>query len=708
MSFVNPTPDNDPFIHLEETNADTLAWVSERSDATVQHFAGANFDRDYDEVFEIFAATDKLVVAAKHGEFAYDFYTDAEFPRGLWRRAFWEEYAEWKDGAPEPTWQTLLDVGALGEAEGVSWVFGGAEHLTPDYDRALVTLRPGGSDAAVIREFDLETSDFVAGGFYYPESKGNMSWVDRNTVLYSADFGEGSLTTSGYPRSVRLLKRGQKIEDAPTLLTGEPTEMLVGAFATHTPGCERVIAYRYRNFRSCSYYEVDRETLELSELQVPESAEAVPLGNWMLVTLRDPWTVGERNFAAGSVLIFPWTDARTGVVPENVQVLFEPSESASMLDAAQIAAGLIFTTLDNVRTRVWAAVAPGGSVTTEASGQWRVEELHPEVGNLNSVGISAVDSGTSNQVNLTVTGFTTPNTLYRGELEVAGESSETSQAITFTTELLRSAPARYDASGIEVRQRWVTSADGTQVPYFVVGKPEHLDGTTPAPTLLGGYGGFEVSYTPFYASTYGKGLLEKGYVYALANMRGGGEFGPRWHQAALKENRHRAYEDFAAVARDLVTTGTTTVPQLVALGGSNGGLLMGNMYTLYPELFGGIVCMVPLLDMKRYSHLLAGASWMDEYGDPDTDDWEFIKTFSPYHNLVQGVARPQMLITTSTKDDRVHPGHARKFQALLESAGLQSYYHENVEGGHAGAADIKQSALMYALIFAFIREITQG
>ncbi|MDO5723803.1 MAG: prolyl oligopeptidase family serine peptidase [Flaviflexus sp.] len=303
--------------------------------------------------------------------------------------------------------------------------------------------------------------------------------------------------------------------------------------------------------------------------------------------------------------------------------------------------------------------------------------------------VSAVSRLEGDEVWVLTSGFLTPTRILHGE--AGNELTE-----------IRRAPERFDASGLEVRQLWATSKDGTEIPYYVVGRADNLDGERPARCLLDGYGGFEVANLPSYLSITGAGWLENGGVYALANIRGGGEFGPSWHQAALRSHRHRAYEDFAAVARDLTTRGITTVDRLAATGGSNGGLLMGNMYTTYPELFGALVCRVPLLDMKRFSHLLAGHSWIDEYGDPDTEDWEFLKNYSPYHNVRPADSHPPILLTTSSADDRVHPGHARKFAALLERHGKDMLFWENTEGGHGGAADAKQRAKMLALTYAFL------
>ncbi|KTF03607.1 Prolyl endopeptidase precursor [Trueperella bernardiae] len=698
---------SDPYLHLEDIDA-SLEWVSEQSDRTLAEFDGGAFSAYRDDVAGILSATDKLDTGTKRGEWIYNFYTDGDHPRGLWRRARLEEYLS-KEQA-EIAWEVLLDIGALGEAEGESWVFGGASLLYPSYDRALITMSKGGSDANVVREFDVEAHAFVEGGFEKPESKGSMSWVDRDTVVIGADFGPGTLTDSGYPKSARLWRRGQDLASAPVIIEGAATDVLSGAYFDHTPGHERLVAFRYPDFRSTISFVADLEGVlaggggavvgpegealraglpsALTQVNMPLSAEVGFVRDWLLATLRHDWELDGATFPAGAVVVMP-ASSITEPRAQDVQVLYSPSPTSSFLDLTVTRTGLVMTILDNVKTKLFFCAE--GRAAAGVVEPWQIAEVTPKAAEFAAVGIAAVDRLESDEVWLTVAGFVTPTTLYMGEI---GREE-------LAVRKLRSAPARFEAAGLGIRQLWATSADGTEIPYFVVGPEEALRGGRPTRTLLDGYGGFEVSRLPSYLATYGKVWLERGGVYVVANIRGGGEFGPAWHQAALKERRHKAYEDFAAVAADLVERGITTVAQLAAIGGSNGGLLMGNMYTTYPHLFGAIVCRVPLLDMKRYSHLLAGASWMGEYGDPDTEDWAYMEQYSAYHNVGEE-PHPPILLTTSTRDDRVHPGHARKFHALLSAMGHESWLYENTEGGHAGAADIEQVALMTALIFSFL------
>lgn len=683
---------NDPYLYLEETNDETLEWIDQHNDTTFRTFRGPVFDSIHDDVYEILAARDHLIAGTKRADFVYNFYTDGDFPRGLWRRTSAESYMAYVSPETEPEWETLLDVGALGRAEDTSWVFQSARLLRPSYDRALITLSPGGSDVSVTREFDLPTRSFVSpddGGFVTPLSKGSMGWIDHDTVVITADFSEAdadgspSVTESGYPLSARVWRRGTALKNATEIFAGQPTDVLAGASFDTTPGFERLFAFQLTDFRTTILYLVDQDSLELTEIQLPHTSEVGFWHEWALVQLRHDWELGNRSFPAGSLLAVPVDATLRGPTENDVHVLYTPTPTSSFLSLSALKTGLAFTTLDNVQTRVYSA-----HVNDDG---WLVRDVTPDHDDFLTIGIGPVEPDESDDLWVMTNGFLTPTTLSHATV------SDTGLEVT----KLRSAPERFDSAGLEVRQRWVQSDGGIRVPYFVVGTPDVLDGLRPSRTLLEGYGGFEVSRLPSYLATYGKIWLEKGDVYALANIRGGGEFGPEWHQAALKQHRHKAYEDFAVVARDLVDSRITTVAQLGAHGGSNGGLLMGNMYTTYPELFGALVVRAPLLDMKRYSHMLAGASWVGEYGDPDSEDWEYLQKYSAYHNVTPG-PHPPILFTTSSRDDRVHPGHARKMMARLEDMGLEAYYYENTEGGHAGAADLDQQSTVLALMFSFL------
>lgn len=669
-----PTPDNDPHLWLEDVEGhDALAWVRERNAHSTSVLRTDRYRQIEADTLAILDSDDRIAEVTQRGEHLYNFWRDAEHERGLWRRTTWESY---RSGDPE--WDVLIDVDALAEADGVNWVWHGAHVLYPSYGRALVTLSRGGADASVDREFDMESRTFVDGGFTRDESKGSMIWADGtgDEVFVFTDFGDGSMTESGYPRIVKRWRRGTPIAEAETVYEGEPTDMYIGAYVDHTPGFERRFVSNALTFYTDALYELRGG--ELTIVAVPDSAEAMVWREWLLIELRDDWTLDDVTYPSGSLLAVGYEEFLAG--SREFTALFTPSPAASLADVTATRTRLVLTLLDDVRNRLVSA-RPG-------EGGWTQEDLTVDgVGRFDTLAVRAVDAYDSDALWVNAAGFLTPTTV----LMLDGQRN---------TEVIAELPSFFDAEGMEVTQHFVESTDGTRVPYFQV-TPRGLSG--PAPTLLAGYGGFEVSRLPAYTPAMAKAWLARGGVYVLANIRGGGEYGPRWHQAALREKRHRAYEDFAAVGLDLIDRGVTTSAQLGAQGGSNGGLLMGNMLTGYPELFGAIVCQVPLLDMHRYSHLLAGASWVAEYGDPDVpEDWEFLRTFSPYHRVAEGVSYPPVLLTTSTRDDRVHPGHARKMAALLQDVGADVTYFENIEGGHGGAATNAQAAMMQALAYEFL------
>ncbi|MFP5374599.1 MAG: prolyl oligopeptidase family serine peptidase [Gammaproteobacteria bacterium] len=669
----------DPWLWLEDVTGErALDWVRERNARTEAELAATpGFQALEAQIRAILDSEDKIPAVQKIGPYYYNFWKDARHERGIWRRTTLEEYRK-----ARPRWETVLDVDALNAAEGENWVWQGAQCLKPEYRRCLVALSRGGADANVTREFDLETKDWVDGGFVRPEAKGGLRWIDRDTVYVFTDFGDGTMTASGYPRIVKRWRRGTPMAEATTVYEGRADDMYIAAWRDHTPGFERDFVSRTIAFYNDELYLL-RADGGLAKVDAPNSANKFVHREWLGLELREPWTVGGRTYPAGALLAARFDDFMAG--GRDFQVLFEPTDTTSLVGVAATRNHLVLNVLDDVRNRLQVLTPPAGG-----EGAWRRSAFTgaPEFGNL---GVSAVDSDESDAVWLTATDYLTPSTL---SLATVGSGRP--------PERLKSMPVFFDASTHEIAQHFATSADGTRVPYFIV-QPKDLvlDGSTP--TLLYGYGGFEIPMLPGYSGGVGKGWLEKGGVYVVANIRGGGEYGPRWHQAALKANRHRAYEDFAAVARDLIARGVTSPQRLGIQGGSNGGLLTGNMLVHYPELFGAVVVQVPLLDMQRYHKLLAGASWMAEYGDPDKpEEWEFIRTFSPYHLVREDADYPPTLFMTSTRDDRVHPGHARKMMAKMESMGHDVRYYENIEGGHGGAANNKQAAHMAALAYTFL------
>ncbi|MFM8803519.1 MAG: prolyl oligopeptidase family serine peptidase, partial [Planctomycetia bacterium] len=532
----------------------------------------------------------------------------------------------------------------------------------------LVSLSRGGADADVVREFDLEAKAFVAGGFALPEAKSRIAWRTAESLFVASDFGPGSLTTSGYPRTVREWARGTPLAAAPVVYEGRPEDMSVTAFRDLTPGFERDFVARQITFWTNELFL--RRDGKLVKIEKPDDANASVHREWLLVELRSPWAVDGTTHPVGSLLVCKLEQFLAG--DRSFHVLFTPGPRTSLVGCVGTRSRLLLTTLDNVRSRI--------EVLSFEDGAWRREPLQgvPEAG---TASVSPVDEIESDDYLLITSSPLTPSTLSLG---TAGAGQEPDR--------LKASPAFFETNGLRVEQHEAVSKDGTRIPYFQIGRrllPS--DGSTP--TLLYGYGGFEIPLVPGYDPVSGAAWLEHGHVLVIANIRGGGEFGPEWHQAALKARRPRAYEDFIAVAEDLIARKVTSPRHLGIKGGSNGGLLMGNMLTMRPDLFGGVVCQVPLLDMRRFHKLLAGASWMGEYGNPDDpSEWEFIRGFSPYHNLDATREYPPILITTSTRDDRVHPAHARKMTARLEELGKQVLSYENIEGGHGGAADNRQRA----------------
>ena len=671
-SAQEPAMTDDPYQWLEDVTGDKpLDWVRAQNARTDAALASTpEFKRMEAGIREVLDSDAKIPAVQKIGDYYYNFWKDRNHERGVWRRTTLEEYRK-----PNPAWEVVLDLDALNKAEGENWVWHGADCLRPKYERCLIALSRGGADADVTREFDLTRKAWVEGGFFRPEAKGGLGWIDQDTVYVYTDFGPGSMTESGYPRVVKRWKRGTPLASAQVVYEGRPDDMYIAAIHDDTPGHERDFVSRTIAFYNDELYLVGSGGLV--KVDAPNSANKSVKREWLTLELREPWTVGGRTYAAGALLATRFDDFMAG--KREFDVLFEPTERSSLAGFTWTRNHLVLNVLEDVKNRL--------RVLTPGAGGWKRSEFTgaPAFGTL---GVGAVDSDESDAVWLTATDYLTPTTL---SLATIGQPPEQ----------LKAMPAFFDGSRHVIEQHFATSRDGTRVPYFLV-RPKDLKNDGKAPTLLYGYGGFEISLTPSYSGGLGRAWLANGGVYAVANIRGGGEYGPRWHQAALKANRHKAYEDMAAVARDLVQRRITSPGHLGVQGGSNGGLLTGNMLTQYPELFGAVVVQVPLLDMKRYNKLLAGASWMAEYGNPDTADWEFIRTFSPYHLFDPAREYPPVIFLTSTRDDRVHPGHARKMAAKMIDAGKDVTYYENIEGGHGGAANNAQAAHMAALAYTFL------
>lgn len=666
-------PVSDPYAWLEDVTGDkATAWVKDRNAETARELEGGSFATLQAGILKILDSDARIPYVGKLGASYYNVWRDAKNPRGLLRRTTLDEYRK-----PNPQWETVLDVDALGAAEKESWVFGGFQCLKPEYRRCLISLSRGGADASVTREFDMQTKSFVKDGFMLPEAKADVSWIDIDTVFVGTDFGAGSLTTSGYPRVAKTWKRGTPLSAAKTVYEGLSTDIQAGAYHDDTKGFERNFVFRAPSFFSSQVFLL-RSDGTTQKIDVQDDADANVKREWLTVRLRSSWTTGGKTYAAGSLLATHFDDFMAG--KRDFTVLFAPTATVSLSSYIWTRHYLILNLLDDVKSRLY--------VMTPGPGAWKREPLAgaPALG---TVSAGPVDADESDAYFMTSTDFLSPTTLSLGDV---GKSPEK----------LKSGPVFFDSTGLEASQHFTTSKDGTRIPYFQVSrKGMALDGTHP--TLLTGYGGFESSTLPYYDGIGGSSWLSKGGVLVVANIRGGGEYGPQWHQSVLKANRPRVYEDFAAVARDLVARRVTSVKHLGIEGGSNGGLLVGNMLTMYPELIGAIVCEVPLLDMQRYTHLGAGASWIEEYGDPDKpEEWAFLKTFSPYQNVKPGQKYPPVLFMTTTRDDRVHPAHARKMAAKMKDMGYDVRFFENTEGGHGAGADNKQSAHFFALEYTFL------
>ena len=711
---------------LEDVSGEkSMTWVKDHNARTLKD-KSIEESESYQRTLAILDSKEKIPGISKIGLFWYNFWQDDNHVRGIWRKipckaskdsaVTFNEYL--KDS---PAWETVLDLDALGKEDDVSWVWKGSSVLYPDEDRALLHLSPGGSDATVVREFDLNSKTFVKpedGGYYVPEAKTSIAWRTRDSVFIGSKFeghDKDGLTDSGYPRIVKEWKRGTPLKDAKLLFEGSQTDVSVhGSRDTWVNKDGSISTIDWVNvgitFYTGDFHIIDSKSNDLLKLLLPEDVEVSSYWDTILVRLRKPWQYLGGRFVAGSLLAAKLKD----VVEESKRgggrgsddmadlfhPLFEPSPTMSLEDFACTQNYVVLNVLDSLKPHLikW---------KYESGGKWTKEndQKRTKIEAFDTVHLRSVDTDRSDDAFVTVESFTNPSTLY-----YAAKINDIQEGANYGTKL-KQQPSFFEIQGIETQQHWVTSEDGTKVPYFLIGQNLSIEGQGARTTLLYGYGGFEISFTPFYGGVTGAAWLEKGGIFALANIRGGGEFGPKWHQAALKKNRPRAYEDFEAVATDLINRNITSPKLLGCMGGSNGGLLVGNMLVRpgSTERFGAVVCQCPLLDMRRYHKLLAGASWVAEYGDPDVEEeWEDgLKQFSPLHMIEEGASYPKVLFTTSTKDDRVHPGHARKMVAKLRDVGSADttqnvYYYENIEGGHAGAADNKQRAFMKTLEYQFL------
>ncbi len=670
----------DPYRWLEEVTGErALDWVRARNATATEEFAGdPRYEPLRSELLAILNSRARIPFVTRMGAHYYNFWRDAANPRGLWRRTTLDEYRK-----SAPAWETVLDLDALAGAEGENWVWKGADCLRPDspqqpYRHCLLTLSRGGADAAVEREFDLIEKAFVADGFVLPEAKSRTDWVDADTLWVATDFGPNSLTTSGYARIVKQWKRGTSLADAVTIYAQPASEVLALGLSERESGTRRDWVLRVISTRNVQWQRL--RDGKLVPLAAPTDAEVFFFQEQLLLRLRSAWKPAQREFAAGSVIAMRLADFDAG--ERDFALVYEPGPRRALQTLATTRSAVLLGELDNVRSRWHEALFDGQ--------RWSTRSLPVPA---NAQVSLAGTYWASDDFMITVKDFTTPDTLYLGRVGA-------SQWKAF--EPVKALPAFFDAGGLETRQYEATSRDGTRIPYFaVLRKGAMLDGRNS--TLLYGYGGFEVSQLPWYSGVFGKGWLEPGGAFLLANIRGGGEFGPDWHLQARREGRQKTFDDFIAVAEDAIARGITSPPRLGIIGGSQGGLLVTGTMVQRPELFGAVVAQVPLADMLRYHKLPAGASWIGEYGDPDRPaDRAFIAKYSPYQNLREDADYPRIFLYTSTRDDRVHPGHARKMAARLLAQGHDALYFENIEGGHGAAANNEQAARMWAQTFTFL------
>ncbi len=684
--YNTPGQTNEDHLYLEEVLGEkALGQVKDWNESTLKRLTSdPRFAKMEADALTILNSKDKIPYVSYRAGMVHNFWQDADHVRGIWRKATLASYM-----TPQPEWETVLDIDALAKEEGKNWVYKGNDCLSPDYELCMVTLSDGGKDASVQREFNTGTKSFIKAGFATRETKGGATWIDNDTQIAAVDFGAGSMTESGYPMTARIWQRGTPLDTAKEFFRGQAPDVAVSpGVIERADGTREIIMVRARTFYDNDYFWIPRKDGILQKpVSFPVPAKA-SLGSefkgQMLLSLNEDW----REFKSGDLVSFGLDDfMKSGEINQAYLVVRPDGKSALSgygITKSKLLVGMQRDVVGSVDVMDWDAGLKQWIPVAETS----QTPNFPKNANL-SVGAT---NDKEDIAFISSESFLTPSTLWTYNT-ATGEKAKA-----------KSLPDWFDASSMEAQQFFSTSKDGTKVPYFVVrSKATKLDGKNP--TLLYGYGGFEVSLNPSYSATRGKLWLEQGGVYVLANIRGGGEYGPKWHQAGLKTQRQRIYDDFISVAEELIAKKLTSPKHLGIEGGSNGGLLMGVMFTQRPDLFNAVVCAVPLLDMLRYDKLLAGASWVGEYGSPaDPAEGAFLKGISPYHNIKPGVKYPEVFFVTSTKDDRVHPGHARKTAMRMQDQGHAFLYYENIDGGHSAAANLKETAKRLALQHTYLMQ----
>ncbi|WP_328598441.1 prolyl oligopeptidase family serine peptidase [Pontixanthobacter aestiaquae] len=672
-----PGPAEDPFIWLEEARSEeALAWVRAENERTNSMLAtDPRFEKLKGDALAILDSEDRVpyVGFSKFG--LVNFWQDKENPKGILRRTTRESYK-----TDDPEWETILDVDALAAAEGKEWVYKGSSCLPPDGRMCMIALSDGGKDATIMREFNMETGEFIEDGFELPESQGGVSWIDEDTLLVGRDFGSETITESEYPFTARIWQRSTDIADAEEIFRGDAKDVSAGAYLLRDAAStvHARMAYRGLSFHERAYYVWHGD--DWLKLDMP--AKANPYGiidGQMLFSTDVDWTVDGQTFPADSLIAMDLEEWKTDPNGAAKTLVWAPEERQTKRGGAITANSLYVGLLDNVRGQVLKF--------DYEDGVWQSSKVDLPDNATVSIGAS---SNETDEIMFTVTDFLTPTTLYYSE----GDKPE----------VLKTSPSRFDADGMEVEQHEAVSADGTKIPYFIV-KPKGMELGANTPTLLTGYGGFQVSRLPGYLGSAGKLWVENGGAYVLANLRGGGEFGPEWHQTAIRENKQRTWDDFIAVADDLVKRDYTAPENLGIQGGSQGGLLVGTAFTQRPDLYGAAIVAIPLFDMLRYHEIGRGASWIGEYGDPRIPEQRaWIAGYSPYQKIAPGVDYPAPFFWASTADDRTHPAHARKGAAKMKALGQPYYYYEDMTGGHSGGVDNEQRAKLSALQYVYLMQ----
>jgi prolyl oligopeptidase len=640
---------------------------------TLQKFGDAGFAGDRDALAAILDRPDNIPFISRRGGFVYNLWKDVNNPRGLWRRTTLAEFRK-----PNPAWEIIQDIDKLAADENEDWLFAGAQAL-PGSSARILSLSRGGSDAVTLREFDIETRAFVTEGFTLPEAKGGAAWIDADTLLLSSAYGDDMATNSGYARTVRLWRRGTDVRQALVLFETAPEHMIVYASIDRTGVTPRVWFIEQLDFFNHNLWLGD-ENGARQKLDLPSDAEVESYGDWLAVKPRKPWTAGTRTYASDTVLGMSLSGFLAG--ERDFRILCEAGARRAVQHFFWAGNRLVISILDELRPvfEVWTPTANG----------WTPGKLPglPEIGVADVWRLDAEEAESNGDLLANVQDPVTPASL----MLIEGVNAPI---------VLKRAPRTFFADGLVVTQHEAVSIDGERIPYVQTG-PAALTGE--APVHLNAYGGFGISERPYYRSAIGKLWLEQGGTSVIANIRGGGEFGTRWHDAGRYAGKRLAHDDFAAVAADLVRRGVSRPGRIAAEGGSNGGILISNMLTRYPERFGALFCTIPLIDMRRYTRLLAGASWIAEYGDPDKpEEWAWLQTYSAYHTAVPGQNYPPILIATTKRDDRVHPGHARKMTAKLQAMGYEAYLYEPAAGGHGYGKDNKERAAFTALGYAFLK-----